>query len=79
MKKATKQKKVTESPSDLIRSTEAALLIGQSAKTLRNWRTMQREDQPPYYRMPAVRYSKAAVLAWLAKHAVGVQSESQAS
>jgi len=83
MKKASKTKKKTipwrSLPTDLISSGEAASIIGLAPKTLSNWRTMQRRDQPPYYKLPAVRYSRAAVLEWFANRKVGVHFESQAS
>jgi hypothetical protein len=60
---------VAEAP-DLMKEDEAAALLRQAAKTLKNQRS--RREGPPYVRLPngQIRYSRRALLKYVAENTV---------
>ncbi len=60
----------TEQLPDLMKDAEAAHMLLMSPKTLANKRS--RREGPPYVRLSggAIRYSRAAVLAWIRANTV---------
>lgn len=50
----------------------AAALIGMSARSLERWRQQRKPGSPPYIKLSerAVRYSRRALLQWLAEKTV---------
>lgn len=50
-------------------SEEAAERLGKHPGTLMNWRSLQKQDQPPFYKSgQSVRYKLADVDAWIEAH-----------
>lgn len=52
-------------------SEEAAERLGKHPGTLMNWRSLQKPDQPPYYKSgQTVRYKLSDLEAWIESHRV---------
>ena len=52
-------------PNAMLTETEAAEILGVEKRTLQDWRQRQKHGQPPFYKLPAIRYRYSDLMEWL--------------